>query len=86
MSKTKYLLQMKLLKIEVLQYNNLPSRKRTVRAREQRVGQILIHFLIHHTFLVTSEKAGQTFISTYDWSVKDGSLLQHMKEYEGEFD
>ena len=56
----------------------LADLKRTVRAREQRVGQILIHLLIHQTFLVISEKAGQTFISTVNWSVKDG-LLQHMK-------
>ena len=46
---------------------------------EKRVGQILIHFLIHHTFLVTSEKVVQTFLSTVSQSVKDG------REYQGKF-
>ena len=78
MSKTEYLLQMMLLKKELLYYNNLPSGKRTVRAREQRVGQILIHFLIHHTFLVISEKVVQTFLLTVSQSVKDG------REYRGD--
>ena len=43
------------------------------------LGQILIYFWIHHTFLVISEKVGQTFLSTISQSLKDGSLLQHMK-------
>ena len=44
------------------------------------MGQILIHFLIHHTFLVISEKVVQTFLSTVSQSVKDG------REYRGKFD
>ena len=39
------------------------------------LGQILIYFWIHHTFLVISEKVGQTFLSTISQSLKDGSLL-----------
>ena len=38
------------------------------------LGQILIYFWIHHTFLVISEKVGQTFLSTISQSLKDGSL------------
>ena len=47
------------------------------------LGQISIYFWIHHTFLVTSEKFGQTFLSTISQSLKDGSLW---REYESEFD
>ena len=38
------------------------------------LGQISIYFWIQHTFLVTSEKFGQTFLSTISQSLKDGSL------------
>ena len=44
------------------------------------LGQISIYFRIYHTFLVISEKVGQTFLSTISQSLRDVSLLQHMKE------
>ena len=50
-----------------------------VRGGKIDLGQISIYFWIHHTFLVISEKVGQTFLSTISQSLKDGSLLQHMK-------
>ena len=50
-----------------------------VRGGKINLGQISIYFWIHHTFLVISEKVGQTFLSTISQSLKDGSLLQHMK-------
>ena len=50
-----------------------------VRGGKIDLGQISIYFWIHHTFLVISEKVGQTFLSTISQSLKDGNLLQHMK-------
>ena len=44
------------------------------------LGPISIYFRIYHTFLVISKKVGQTFLSTISQPLKDGILLQHMKE------
>ena len=71
MSETMYLLMLTLLK----QFH--PEKEQLMRID---LGPISIYFRIYHTFLVISKKVGQTFLSTISQPLKDGILLQLMKE------